>query len=236
MPATDSGLGPSMGSGGMPTTMGGRAMNDSDGPTILGLLAFGLTSILFGLSQLPGPFGSGFVTKTIFGFNTVWLPATVVTGTMTTLGGIVLILLGLIMLFKAWNPYWGVAFFGFGAFWVAWSGISSTLADHTVNGYGTAGFAFVWLLFSLTFLITSLKHGWTTFVFYLVLTLGFIMLVIEFWQYAAWSSKLPLSASIISGDELGVIAGLWILAGIIAWYAGTARLTELTYGRKVLPS
>ncbi len=224
-----------MGSSGMSGPSGVRAMSDSDGATIIGMLAFGITAILFGLGQLPGPFGSGFVTKTSIGLWTLWIPAGAVTVTMSTFGGVVLLLIGLIMLFRAWSPYHAVAFIGFGAFWIAWSSVVGTVADHTVNGYGTAGFAFVWLLFSLTFLITSLKHGWGTFFFHLVLSLAFVMLTVEFWQYGAWASKAVPSAGIISGDELGVIAGLWILAGVLAWYAGTARMAELTYGRKVFP-
>ena len=229
MPADDSAMGPPSGSSGMPGAPGGKMTSGTDGPTILGLLAFGLMSMLFGLSQLPGPYGSGFITKSTFAFNVIWLPGGTVTGSMITLGGVVLILAALLILFKGWGNFWGVSLFGYGAFWISWSGISPSLLNHVAFGYGTAGFAFLWVLFSLTFLISSMKHGWMTFIFFLVVTIAYILLVVEAWQ---WGAK-PTTP--ISGFELGAIGGFWILAGIIGWYSGTARLAEYTYGKKVLP-
>jgi succinate-acetate transporter protein len=207
-----------------------KAANGMLGPTVLGFLAFGLMSILFGLSQLPGPYGTGFNVQNAFGLNTVFTPTGTITGTMATWGGLVLILIGIIIFLKSGPPFWGSAFFGYGAFWATWSTIVGSADNHVLWGYGTAGFVLIWVLFTLTYLVSSFKHGWSTFVFFLVVLLAYILLVVEFWQYGAKGA-----AAGISGDELGVIAGLWILAGVIAWYAGTARLAEHTYGKKILP-
>ena len=234
MPATDSAMGPPPGSGSMSGAPDTKA-NETHGPAILGLLAFGMMSILFGLSQLPGPYGSGFDAKTPVGFYTIWTPGATVTASMGLLGGLVLVLVGLIILFRGWGTYWGVAFFGYGAFWAIWAGVSPVVNNHILYGFGTAGFAFVWLMFTLTFLLSSMKHGWMTFLFFLVLTLSYILLVVEFWQWGAWANGHPPSATIIPGTELAAIGGFWILSGFLAWYLGTARLTEMNYGRKLLP-
>lgn len=215
----------------VPDVTAGTANKMGDGmvgPAVLGFLAFGLMSLLFGLSQLPGPYSNGFNVEFNVGLG-LWATGATVTLTMTILGGLVLLLIGIIVFLKSGHPFWGSAFFGYGAFWLAWSTISGTTVNHTLYGYGTAGFLILWVLFTLTYLISSLKHGWTTFFFFLVVLISFILLVVEAWQ---WGSK-PTSP--IAGYELGVIGGFWILSGIIGWYAGTARLAEHTYGKKILP-
>jgi len=214
-----------MGSGSMSASTGAKATNGAAGTTIFGLLAFGIVSMLFGLSQLPGPHGTAFDVG--IGFPALWVTGPVVAASMTTLGGLLLALVGLVMLFRSQDPFWAVSFTGYGAFWAIWSGVSSTTAAH-LAGYGTAGFAFVWFLFTLTFLINSFKRGWMTFLLYLVVAIGFILLVIEFWQWGGATTVAP-----ISGDELGAIGGFWIVAGILAWYAGTARLTELNWDKRL---
>jgi succinate-acetate transporter protein len=186
---------------------GAKTTNGWASPAILGFLAFGMTIILFGLSKLPKPYGNGFV-----GFAGV--PAT-----EAVLGGAVLGLVGLITLWKG-HLYWGSAFLGYAAFWI-------TLTESGTFGYGSAGFAFIWLLFTLTFLLSSFKHGWGTFFFLLFLFVGFILLLIEFWQMGAGTK--------ISSGEMWAVGGEWIFTGLIAWYAGTADLTNHTYNKRVLP-
>jgi uncharacterized protein len=212
MPATDSAMGPPMGSDSSSGAPGGGMANKMASPAILGLLAFGMTAILFGLSQLPKPYGNGFV-----GFAGVQ-------DTELILGGLVLILVGLIALWRG-HLFWGTAFFGYGAFWASWAAVTTL-----TPGYATAAVAFIWLMFTLTFLISSFKHGWVTFFFLLFLFIGFILLVIEFWQ---WGSG-GLTTKISSGESWA-IGAIWIIAGFIAWYNGTAQLTEHTYGKKILP-
>lgn len=203
------------------------ATNTNAGMSIFGLLAFGLVSMLFGLSQLPGPYGHGFDLPIA---ANLYVTGATVSLTMTTLGGVALFLVGIVMFLKSAEPYWAVAFTGYGAFWAILGTVATTAANYSTYGYGTAGFALVWMLFTLTLLISSFKHGWMTFLFYLVLFIGLALLVVEFWQWGAGGATTK-----ISGDELGVIGGFWIAAGILAWYGGTSRLTELNWGRKLLP-
>jgi len=169
-----------------------------------------MTAILYGLSLLPKPYGNGFVGY--FG----------VTTTEGVLGGLVLIIVGIITLQQN-HMYWGSAFLGWGAMWASWAYIGAGAL-----GYGAAGVAFIWLLFTLTFLISSFKHGWGTFFLFLFLFVGTILLVIEFWQGGARNS--------ISSGEMWAAGGLWVATGVIGWYLGTAHLTNHTYSRKVLPS
>jgi uncharacterized protein len=203
-----------MGSDSSSGAPGGKMTSDWASPAIIGLLAFGMTIILFGLANLPKPYGNGFV-----GF--AGIPAT-----ETLLGGLILVLAGIIGLLKG-HTYWGSAFLGYGAFWLSAASGAVTLTGVGAHGYGGAGFMFIWLLFTLTFLISSMKHGWGTFFFLLFLFVGFALLIVEFWQTGA--------ANKISSGEMWAVGGEWIFTGVIAWYAGTADLTNHTYGRKVLP-
>jgi len=232
MPATDSAMGTPSGGSDSSSGTGGKIASGTVGPSILGLLVFGMMSILFGLSQLPGPWGHGFSTKTAESLTVFfWLPTGVVTTSLGLLGALVLALVGFICLWRGVDTYWGTAFLGYGGFWIAWATIVPNMANHTAYGYGTAGFLFVWLLFTLTFLITSMKHGWMTFFLFVFLFISVILLVVEFWTFGANGTTTT-----ISGFELGAIGGLWIFTGFLGWYLGTARLAEITYGKKILPS
>ena len=208
---------PTGGSEMTPGAPGTKAANGWTGTAILGFLAFGLTAILYGLSQLPKPYSAGF-TASVLG-NTV---------TDVTLGGLVLLLVGLIGLLQG-HAYWGSAFLGSAGFWVIWSTtgqtIQSTLTDPA--GYAVAGIAFIWLLFTLTYLISSMKHGWGTFFGFLFLFVAIILSLIEAWQVGG-ATKLATGTEWAAG-------GLWIVTGIVWWFKGTNDLTSHTYGRKILP-
>jgi len=222
MPATDSAMGAS--SGGMGAPSGGPDGRTTANPSILGLLAFGLTTLLFGLSNLPGPWNHSLAISLGGGFYANGHPVGTITTTITIFGGLVLILIGLLIFLKGSDTFWGTAFLGYGAFFTT----IATLSGVIPFNYAVSAIALIWLLFTLTFLISSMKHGWVTFFFFLFLFVGYILLFVESWQEGA--------ASKISGEEWGLIAGIWIVAGVIAWYLGTAKLTELTYSRKLLPT
>jgi len=215
-----------MGSDSSSGASGAKGANGQAATAIFGMLAFGIVSMLFGLSQLPGPHGTPFDTAVLFP-PLIWVTGGTVALSMLTLGGVALFLVGLVMMFKGHDAYWTVAFTGYGAFWIIWSTVSASASAHAATGYGTAGVAFVWLLFTLTFLISSFKHGWMTFLFYLALAISFLLLVVEYWQWGGGPTTT------ISGYELGAIGGFWIFTGFIAWYAATARLTEMNWGRKL---
>jgi succinate-acetate transporter protein len=220
MPATDSAMASPMGASDMSSGAPGAKMtNGWMGTAILGALAFGLTAILFGLSQLPKPYSNGFVAAT--GGNVA---------TDLTLGGLVLVLVGLIGLFRD-HAYWGAVFLGFGAFWISWSttgqGLQGYVLAPGVGAFAIAGLAFIWLLFTLTFLISSMKHGWGSFFGFLFLFIAFILILVEAWTLGG--------ANKVSSGEQWAVGGLWIFTGLVWWLKGTADLTNHTYGRRVIP-
>ena len=192
-------------------------------PAVVGLMGFGTTTMIAGLSNLPTPYGAG------FGGN--W----VVYGMAVAFGGIAQLIAGLIALRKG-NMFAGSAFMGYGAFWLAFTlmltSFTSQLpaADAPAIFYGVAGFAFIWMLFTFSFLINAPKHGWGIFMVFLFLFIAFILLTVKFFSIAAGQTTFNAdqSANWAVGGEI-------ILTGFIAWYVATADLTNWNYGRKVLP-
>ena len=189
-------------------------------PAVLGLMGFGLTTIMAGLSNLPTPYVNGFANNwTVFGMAIIF-------------GGFAQLIAGVIGLRKG-NLFAGTAFAGYGAFWIAYTlmlttyGGLSGLPGNLAAYYGVAAFAFVWMMFTLTFLINSMKHGWGIFFVFLFLFVSFILLVVKFWQLGA--------SDTISNGENWAVGGMIILTGLTAWYVATAVLTNWNYGRKVLP-
>ena len=179
-------------------------------PAVIGLMGFGLTTIMAGLTLLPPPYSNGF---NALGGNWAVFPLAL------AFGGLVQLFAGLIGLRKG-NLFAGSAFIGYGAFWLAFdfllSGFPSTAP--AVAFYAVSGFAFLWMMFTFTFLINSLKHGWGIFFVFLFLFVAFILLTIQFWQMAGGHT--------ISKGEMWGVGGEIILTGATAWYVATADLTN----------
>ncbi|HTP56342.1 MAG TPA: acetate uptake transporter [Thermoplasmata archaeon] len=195
-------------------------------PAVIGLMGFGLTTIIAGLSDLPQPYGTGFGAVG-GGLGTNW----VTFGMAIAFGGLAQFVAGFIALRKG-NMFAGSAFVGYGAFWIAFTLMLASFAGlagpgFPVAAFGVAGFAFVWMMFTLTFLINSMKHGWGIFFVFLFLFVAFILLVVQFWQVGGGHS--------VSKGQLWATGGEIILTGATAWYVATADLTNWNYGRKVLP-
>lgn len=229
MPATDSAMASPMGGqSGMSGAPDSKTANGWAGATILGFLAFGLTAILFGLSVLPSPYSKGFAAF----LNPGGLPA--VNGvTDVAFGAAVLVVLGIIGILKS-HPYWGAAFFGYGVFWYSWAGtgqgLTLVVAGHltgTVAGFSIAALAFIWLLFTLTFLISAPKHGWGAVFSFGFLLIGLILLIIEGWTLGGGHA--------ISSGLAWATGGFWIFIGLVWWLHGTAELTNHAYNKKVIP-
>jgi len=200
-------------------------------PAVVGLMGFGTTTMIAGLSNLPTPYGAG------FGGN--W----VVYGMALAFGGTAQFAAGLIALRKG-NMFAGSAFMGYGAFWWAFTLMLTDFTNQIPAGapflYGVAGFSFIWMLFTLTFLINAPKHGWGITAVFVLLFVAFIMLVAKFYSLAANASGCtsangcgPFAAN-ASGNW--AVGGIIILTGLMAWYVATADLTNWNYGRKVLPA
>jgi uncharacterized protein len=192
-------------------------------PAVVGLMGFGTTTMIAGLTNLPTPYGAG------FGGN--W----VVYGMAIAFGGIAQLIAGLIALRKG-NMFAGSAFMGYGAFWIAFTLMLTTFTaqipavDAPALLYGVAGFAFIWMMFTFSFLINAPKHGWGIFMVFLFLFIAFILLVVKFWSLAS-------GATTFNPDQGAnwAVGGEIIFTGFIAWYVATADLTNWNYGRKVLP-
>ncbi len=200
-------------------------------PAILGLLAFGAAFIIAGLTSLPSPYGNGFGARyegggyAILGY-TLTSTVSVFSVITTWIGGAALLLAGVIS-YRTGHQYWGTAFILYSFFWIALASVVSSAA----TGYSLAALMFIFLLISITFLINSMKHGWGTFIIFLLTTLAFILWIAEFWMVAPLSTK---TGSLSSGFSWA-IGGEFILTGLAAWYIATAHLTNANYGRKVLP-
>jgi uncharacterized protein len=173
----------------------------------LGLMGFGLTTILAGLTV------------------GAWIGAGALFSMALFFGGTAQIIAGIIALRKG-NMFAGTAFTSYGAFWWAFVWVNTTYATYA-NHYDASAFFFVWMLFTLTFLFSAWKHGIGVFLVFLTLWIAFILLTINAWETAAGS---PLSKGVMQG-----IGGEIVLTGLLAWLTATADLTNWNYGRKLLP-
>ena len=198
---------------------GGKLTSGWASPSILGLLAFGLMTILLGLLALPSPYSSGF-GATPHGISTSFVA---VTQMALAVGGL-LVIIGVISLIEG-HLYWGSAFLGYGIFWGSWGWATHHLGFG--SGYGEAAFMFLWLMFTLTFLVSSIKHGWATLIAFLFLFVGIILLLVVAWQTGAGNT--------ISSGEHWAVGGELIATGLIWWYGGTAQLTNHSFAKKFLP-
>lgn len=200
-------------------------------PAVVGLMGFGTTTMIAGLSNLPTPYGAG------FGGN--W----VVYGMAMAFGGTAQFAAGLIALRKG-NMFAGSAFIGYGAFWWAFTLMLTDFAGGAPAGtpiyYGVAGFAFIWMLFTLTFLINAPKHGWGITAVFATLFLAFILLTAKFYSLAAnaagCTSVYGCGPFAANAGANWLVGGEIILTGLLAWYVATADLTNWNYGRKILPA
>jgi len=193
---------------------------------VLGLMGFGTTTMIAGLTNLPLPYSQGFLAN--------W----VVYGMALAFGGLAQLIAGVIALRKG-NMFAGTAFTGYGAFWIAYTIMLSQYGSLAASAagpgvpalyYGVAGFTFMWMMFTFSFLISAPKHGWGLTGVFGFLFLAFLLLTVKFWSLAGGSSTFDPSAS-----ANWAVGGIIILTGFLAWYVATAILTEANYGRKILP-
>ncbi len=219
MPATDLSLGtPGASAESTPGGPGGKMTSGWASPAILGSLLFGMITIFLGLLLLPSPYSSG-VNGLAHGlaFGNHWVSE------FAVISGGLLVILGILSLLEG-HQWFGSVFFGYGAFWLAWG---TSYASGVGNGWAVSAFAFLFLLFTLTFLISSFKHGWGAMLALLFLFIAFILLIVAFATAGAGTK--------VSSGEAWAVGGEWIFTGILWWYGGTARLTNQTYGKRVLP-
>lgn len=173
----------------------------------LGLLGFGMTTMLAGLA-VGGWIGAGALLSMALFF-----------------GGSAQVIAGVIALRKG-NMFAGSAFTSYGAFWFAFAWLNTTYAA-AGTAYDAPAFFFVWMMVTLTFFLVSWKHGIGVFLVFLTLLIAFALLTVNAWEVAAGTA---LAKSAMQG-----IGGEIILTGLLAWLTATADLVNWQFGRKVLP-
>lgn len=175
-------------------------------PAPLGLLGFGMTTVLLNLH------------------NAAIMPLSVVIlGMGFALGGLCQIIAG-IMEFKVGNTFGATAFTAYGAFWwslvIIWFnpfGEAIKKGDEISMGF----YLLLWGIFTLFMYIGTLKHNKITQIVFFTLTLLFFMLAI---------------ADFTGISLIHTIAGyVGIFCGLSAIYSCVAQILNEEYKRIVLP-
>ncbi|WP_431946139.1 acetate uptake transporter [Actinacidiphila sp. bgisy167] len=118
--------------------------------------------------------------------------------------------------FYGGNGFTGTAFAALGAFWVTWSAGSGAGASSEAAGL----FMLLWALLALSLTLAAWQMGGVAQAVFGLLTLA---------------TALSGIAALASSGGLGKTAG-WVglAAGAVAWYGGTALLTNAAWGRRAL--
>ena len=183
--------------------------------SVIGLCGFGMTTMLAGMAIASnGPhWGVS---------NTAVYPMAM------AFGGTAQFAAGLIMLRRN-EIFPGSAFVSFGAFWWAFTLLTSGLvAWSSVGSYDVMWFMVVWAMFTFSFALNAHYHGPAIMFVFWSLLVAFVLLAVDFGLVGA-------------GKTVG--SGLWEVTGIVtficgaaAWYAATGILTAAHHGgKKVLP-
>ena len=132
------------------------ATQDWANPTVIGLMGFGMTTMLTGLN-LAGYFPGGAALALAF----IW-------------GGAAQFIAGWVAL-RQGNIFTGTVFVGYGSFWIAMFLISNAGVGLPAQS-DMLGFWLMWTLFTVAFAINAPKHGIGVTTAFVLLLLGFILL------------------------------------------------------------
>lgn len=175
-------------------------------PAPLGLLGFGMTTVLLNLHNA----GAFELSSMILAMGIFY-------------GGIAQIIAG-IMEWKKGNTFATTAFCSYGLFWLTlvWLIVAPKLGlAETTSNQAMAAYLFMWGLFTFIMLIGALKLNRALQVVFLSLTILFWLLAIK---------------DINGSAALGKIAGYeGIFCGFSAIYTGLAQILNECYDRIVLP-
>jgi succinate-acetate transporter protein len=178
----------------------------SSNPAPLGLMGFGITTILLNLANV------GLVAVG---------SAVLVAG--ISIGGVAQLVAG-VMEWKKRNAFGTVAFTAYGLFWLSLVALIVMprfgLAD-APDRSGMAAYLFVWGLFTVVLFVATLKMNRAVMIVFFALTILFFLLAIA---DATGSAALQRAA----GYE-------GILCGLGAMYIGAAQILNEVWGRPVLP-
>ena len=176
-------------------------------PGPLGLLGFGMTTVLLNLH------------------NAGFLPLSIVIVAMgIAMGGLAQIIAGIRELCQG-NTFAGTAFTAYGLFW--WSLVliwSNPFAAHGINSVDKTSLAFyllLWGIFTLFMFIGTLKHNKATQVVFGSLTILFMLLAL---------------GDFTGNHTITTIAGFeGIFCGLSAIYNASAQILNAEYGKTILP-
>jgi succinate-acetate transporter protein len=175
-------------------------------PAPLGLLAFGMTTILLNLHN-AGLFEMG----------------TMILGMGIFYGGIAQVVAG-IMEWRKNNTFGATAFLSYGFFWLSLVGVlvMPALGMGTAqDSPGMVAYLSLWGVFTLVMFLATLKQSQALQVVFSTLTILFCLLAI---------------ADATGSPVIKTIAGCeGILCGLSAMYAGLGQVLNEAYGRVVLP-
>ncbi|MHB1956745.1 MAG: acetate uptake transporter [Sulfobacillus sp.] len=178
-------------------------------PAPLGLVGFGLTTVLLSLVNagvLP-PGGEQVVIPMAFAF-----------------GGLAQMIAGLLE-FRTGNTFGTVAFLSYGAFWL-WFGLLVLLGGHGVldltHAGSTIGAALIgWGVFTLYMWIPTFRLSKALWWIFLTLWVTFFLL--------GFGALLGMNGLHVAGGWIGLICGL------LAMYASFGLVTNATFGKTVIP-
>lgn len=175
-------------------------------PAPLGLMGFGLTTILLNLHNI-GLYGIGSMILAMGIFY----------------GGLAQIIAG-VMEWKKDNTFGTVAFTSYGMFWISLVAMIMMpklgLAE-AADAKAMSAYLFFWGLFSLILFVGTLKMNRTIMIVFFLLTILFMLLAF---------------ADATNNHALKVVAGYeGILTGLVAIYCGAAQILNEVYGRTLLP-
>ncbi len=181
-----------------------RRLDLTANPAPLGLLGFGVTTVLLNLAN-AGYFGLGSMILAMGIFY----------------GGLAQIFAG-VMEWKKGNTFGTTAFLSYGLFWLSLVGLillpKMGLADAS-NGVAMAAYLLMWCLFTAVMFIATLNHS-------RAMQLVFGSLALLFLLLAAGEVTGNGTVTMIAGYE-------GILCGLSAVYAGLAQVLNEAYGRTV---
>lgn len=174
-------------------------------PVPLGLLGFGMTTVLLNLHNVGAiPLSSVILAMGVF------------------VGGIAQLLAG-ILEFKQKNTFGGTAFVAYGSFWLSLVFIwiipakLSTPADNISMGF----YLFLWGLFTLFMFIGTLKHNKISQIIFGSLTLLFVLLAI--------ADFTNIKTIKVVAGVIGIICGL------SAIYSSVGQIINEEFGKKIFP-
>jgi hypothetical protein len=178
-------------------------------PAPLGLIAFGLTTVILSLIN------AGVLPK---GGEPVVLPLAF------AFGGLIQMLAGL-MEFRTGNTFGTVAFLSYGAFWW-WFALLVLLGGHGVLDLSQAGST-----------IAATLIGWGVFTLYMWIATFRLAKALWLVFLTLWITFFLLGFGDLLGAHGLSVAGGWVglVCGLLAMYTSFALVTNSTFGKTVLP-